>query len=112
MKIAVPIENDVLCQHFGRCQEFAIVETDEKTRTVINQQKQTSPPHQPYLLPRWLHDAGAEMIIANGMGCKALQQFSNNGIKVFVGAPIKPVQELIQSYFDGHLVNAENACDH
>jgi len=43
-----------------------------------------APPHEPGLLPRWLHEQGAHLIIAGGMGHRAQELFVQNGIQVTV----------------------------
>jgi predicted Fe-Mo cluster-binding NifX family protein len=64
------------------------------------------------VLPRWLHEQGADVIIAGGMGARAMELFTQNGIKVIVGAPALTPQELVQLYLDDKLQTGSNVCDH
>lgn len=70
------------------------------------------PPHEPGVLPKWLHDLGTNVIIAGGMGNRALTLFEQNGIHVVTGAASLVPEELVQSYLDNNLVAGNNLCDH
>jgi len=111
MKIAVPLADGRLCMHFGHCEQFALVETDEQNN-VVNKTLLDPPPHEPGLLPRWLHEQGAEVIIAGGMGMRAQQLFSQSGITVVVGAPAEQPEQLVAGYLNGTLQTGSNICDH
>lgn len=112
MKIAVPLANGRLSMHFGHCEQFALVEVDEATKEVGETQTLTAPAHEPGLLPRWLHEQGANVIIAGGMGQRAQQLFAQNDIAVVVGAPTADPQTLVADYLSGTLESGENVCDH
>ena len=112
MKIAIPLATGRLCMHFGHCEEFAIVEVDEKTREIITMNNLQPPAHEPGALPAWLHEQGVNIIIAGGMGQRAQQLFTRNDIKVVVGAPSQTPDELIMAYLDGNLQTGDNICDH
>jgi predicted Fe-Mo cluster-binding NifX family protein len=110
MKFAIPLAAGVLCNHFGHCQEFAVVETDGDE--IVKKDLFTPPPHEPGVLPRWLHELGVEIIIAGGMGRRALDLFDQNGIRVVVGAPNATPETLIEQYLTNRLITGENVCDH
>jgi predicted Fe-Mo cluster-binding NifX family protein len=112
MKIAIPVAEGKLCMHFGHCEQFALVDVDEKTKKVAGTQMLTPPAHEPGVLPRWLHEQGANVIIAGGMGQRAQTLFADNGIKVVVGAPAGAPSDLVASYLAGTLQSGANACDH
>jgi ATP-binding protein involved in chromosome partitioning len=112
MKIAIPVADGKLCMHFGHCEQFAMLEVDEKTKKVTGKQMLTPPPHEPGVLPKWLHEQGANVIIAGGMGQRAQTLFAENGIKVVVGAPAEAPELLVSQYLEGKLVSGVNVCDH
>ena len=58
MKIAIPMAEGRLCMHFGHCEQFALVEVDEANKVVTSTSYLTPPPHEPGVLPRWLHEQG------------------------------------------------------
>jgi ATP-binding protein involved in chromosome partitioning len=112
MRIAIPIAEGKLCMHFGHCDQFALLDVDEKTKKITGKRMVTPPPHEPGVLPRWLHEQGATGIIAGGMGSRAQNLFAENGIKVVVGAPAEAPEQLVAQYLAGTLVSGANVCDH
>ena len=112
MKIAIPLASGRLCVHFGHCEEFALTEVDEKTRQITSTTTLQPPAHQPGVLPAWLREQGANVIIAGGMGMRAQQLFAENDIEVIVGAPAQSPDELITAYLEGTLASGQNICDH
>ena len=112
MKIAIPMVDGQLCPHFGHCQSFGLFDVDEEKKEVTGREDLPAPPHQPGLLPRWLHEKGANLIIAGGMGMRAQQLFDQNAIRVIVGAPSAPVEDIVQAYLAGTLTTGDNLCDH
>jgi predicted Fe-Mo cluster-binding NifX family protein len=112
MKIAIPVANDMICMHFGHCEQFYVYDVDTDNKTILGVDKITPPPHEPGLLPRWLKEKNVDAIIAGGMGQRAQQLFAERDIKVFVGAPVAEPKTLVETYLEGNLVSGENACDH
>ena len=112
MKIAIPMMGNELSMHFGHCEQFALVDADPEKKNVGEVTMHVPPPHEPGVLPRWLHELGATVIIAGGMGMRAQQLFAQNGIDVVVGATALNAQQLAQNYLDGSLVTGQNVCDH
>lgn len=112
VKIAIPVEGGRLCAHFGHCETFILVDVDTENKAVINKIEMPPPPHEPGLLPRWLHEKGANMIIAGGMGSRAQGLFAESGIQVITGAPSEAPEVLVKNYLDGTLVVGDNVCDH
>lgn len=110
MKFAIPLENGTLTAHFGHCQEFALIEVTENE--ISKKQILIPPPHEPGVLPTWLHEKGADVIIAGGMGQRAIGLFSAKGIKVVTGAPALAPEELVTSYLNNTLMTGANVCDH
>ena len=111
MKIAIPLADGRLCMHFGHCEQFALVETDEQNN-IVSKTLLTPPPHEPGVLPAWLHEQGADVIIAGGMGSRAQQLFAQNNITVVVGAPAEPPEQLVAAYLNDTLAVGDNTCDH
>ena len=112
MIIAIPLAEGKLTMHFGHCASFALVDVDPQTKNILKREDINAPPHEPGLLPPWLAERGAKMIIAGGMGQRAQQLFAQQGIKVVVGAPAETPEQLIAEYFAGTLQVGENVCDH
>ena len=112
MKIAIPVAQGHLSAHFGHSEHFAILEVDGQNENTLKKSMHEAPPHEPGLLPRWLHELGADVIIAGGMGQRAQQLFAQNGITVVVGAPADTPGQLASAYLAGTLQAGENICDH
>lgn len=112
MRIAIPLADGRLAQHFGHCAAFALIDVDLDRRTIISRQDVPAPDHQPGLLPPWLAEQGAKLILAGGMGSRAQQLFVHHGIQVIVGAPSDTPEVLVGAWLAGTLVSGENVCDH
>ncbi len=112
MKIAVPTAGGKLCMHFGHCEKFLIANVDSSAKSILSQEEAVPPPHEPGVLPKWLHDMGVNAIIAGGMGVRAQQFFQDYDIGVVVGAPAQDPQEVILQWLKGELVTGGNICDH
>ena len=112
MKIAMPVAGGKLCMHFGHCEEFIFVEIDEKEKKILDRKSVTSPPHAPGMLPSWVKDHGANVVIAGGMGMRAQQIFKQHGIEIITGARETDPEKLALDYANGTLETGENVCDH
>jgi predicted Fe-Mo cluster-binding NifX family protein len=110
MKVAIPTAEGRLTPHFGHCRQFAIVEVaDGRIKGIAMLEP---PPHEPGVLPEWLHQQGVTHVIVGGMGQRAQGHFANKGIEVVIGAPALSPEELVGQYLDGTLQTGENICDH
>ena len=107
---AIPTINKKLCAHFGHCEQFAIVETDDSMVKKI--EYHTPPVHQPGTYPRFLAGKGVSTIISGGMGVKAQEIFAQNNIEVFMGINSDIPEKLVEQYLNGQMVSGENQCDH
>lgn len=112
MKIAIPLANGHLSAHFGHCESFALIDVDLEKKEITGRTDIAAPPHQPGLLPPWLAEKGATMIIAGGMGQRAQAIFQQQGISVVVGAPAASPEKIVADYLAGTLVQGANLCDH
>jgi predicted Fe-Mo cluster-binding NifX family protein len=112
MRIAVPLARGKLSLHFGHCDQFAIFDIDDNIKKVINRKDVTPPAPEPGVLPRWLHENNVSVIIAGGMGQRAQQLFTQDGIKVVIGASGQSPEELVSAYLENTLETGDNICDH
>ncbi len=112
MKIAIPLANGKLAMHFGHCEQFAFLDINPAEKKITQRQDLQAPPHEPGLLPRWLAERGATMIIAGGMGQRAQGLFAEQGIQVIIGAPSETPEKLVMDYLSGTLQSGQNICDH
>ena len=112
MKIAIPLEAGRVSMHFGHCGEFVVYDIDENDNAILDTTTHTPPPHEPGVLPQWLHELGAQVIITGGMGPRARQLFDENGINVVLGSPADAPEKVVAAYLNGTLQPGENVCDH
>lgn len=108
--IAIPLENGILCAHFGHCETFAFVQVENNTITAI--EERTPPEHIPGLYPRWVAQFGVTDVIAGGMGQKAIDLFNEQNINAFVGGPMKSAKEIVLDFLSDKLELQANYCNH
>ena len=111
MRFAVPTYQGKLCAHFGHCEAFAIIDTDNNGN-IIKEVFENPPPHEPGVLPRWLSEKGVNCVIAGGMGSRAQQLFTQQGVKVVTGAQGEYPRDVVEQYLKGTLQIGANTCDH
>jgi len=112
MKIAIPLAGGKLSLHFGHCERFALVDVDPAEKKILKREDIDAPPHEPGLLPRWLAERGASVVITGGMGQRAQQLFAQHGISVVLGAPADVPDRIVSDYLAGTLQLGNNVCDH
>jgi predicted Fe-Mo cluster-binding NifX family protein len=112
MKIAIPLAGGKLSLHFGHCERFALVDVDPAEKKILKREDVVAPPHEPGLLPRWLAERGASVVITGGMGQRAQQLFAQHGISVVLGAPADAPERIVSDYLAGTLQLGNNVCDH
>jgi ATP-binding protein involved in chromosome partitioning len=108
--IAVPVSGGKLAAHFGHCEQFAFIETDNNK--IIGTEMRTPPAHEPGVIPQWLHDQGANVLIVGGMGEMAQGLLREKGVEVIIGAPMDSPESLANQYLAKTLVAGANICDH
>ncbi|EFK09228.1 dinitrogenase iron-molybdenum cofactor [delta proteobacterium NaphS2] len=108
--LAVPVSDGKLSSHFGHCEQFAFIET--MNGKIVKTEMRNPPPHEPGVLPQWLHDQGANVAIVGGMGETAQRLLRENGIEVIIGAPMDSPESLANQYLNNTLIQGENRCDH
>jgi ATP-binding protein involved in chromosome partitioning len=111
MKIAIPTAEGLLCPHFGHCQQFAIVDVNEEKKEIISTTMLTPPAHEPGILPQWISQQECSIVIAGGMGGRALNMFGQSGITVISGASAIKPEDAVMAYLKGELVTGGNLCD-
>ena len=111
-EIAIPHDNGRLHGHFGGCREFALIQLDPKKRLTLHTDIAPAPEHQPGAFPRWLREQGVEVVIAGGIGRRALVNFAQHGITVRAGPPKTAIELLVSAYLCGQLTEAPDGCEH
>jgi len=109
MKIAVAMENGNVCEHFGHAPAYVIYTVKEGN--IVSKEELTNPGHTPGFLPKWMSGMGIDVIIAGGMGPRAVELFKEQGVTPIIGAK-GPVEEVVQKYCEGSLKTGQSTCNH
>lgn len=107
MKIAIATEETKVCQHFGKCENFTIVEIENsqvKSKVIIN-----TLGNQHGLLPTFLASHSVNVVIAGGMGEGAKQNLIANSIEIIAGVSGN-IDEAIDAYMNGNLKSNDIGC--
>lgn len=110
MKFGIPVANGKLCKHFGHCENFSIIETEENK---IISENLVAPPsnHEPGVFPQFLAQHNVNVVISGGIGQKAIAIFNENNIKVFTGVNADSPAELVLNYLKNQLEDGTNLCN-
>jgi predicted Fe-Mo cluster-binding NifX family protein len=107
MKIAIATEGTSVFGHFGKCENFTLVEVENnevKSKTVVS-----TLGNQHGLLPAFLASHKVNVVIAGGMGEGAKQKLDQNNIEAITGVS-GSVEEAINSYINGILKSSGANC--
>ena len=107
MKVAISTDRNYVSAHFGRCPSFTIIEIEDGK--VLSEKRIDNPGHHPGYLPQFLHEMGAEYIVAGGMGQRAQMLFNENGIKTVMGISGK-IEDVLNQICNGTLKGGESLC--
>jgi ATP-binding protein involved in chromosome partitioning len=108
--IVIPVSEGKLSSHFGHCKQFVFIEI--QNGKIAKTEMLFPPAHEPGVLPRWLNEQGADIVIAAGIGEQAQQLLEKSGIEVIIGAPMDSPASLTKQYLSGTLVTGASVCDH
>ncbi len=91
MRIAIPAKGnkgleDEVSEHFGRAKYFVFVDVGENDIGAVEVVKVPFEEHQPGDIPNFVKEHGGEVVLAYGMGQKAIYYFNTLGIEVVTGA--------------------------
>ncbi|MFC1594794.1 NifB/NifX family molybdenum-iron cluster-binding protein [Candidatus Omnitrophota bacterium] len=107
MRIAISTDGDTVSAHFGRCPSFTLVDIEDGA--VVKKETIENPGHQPGFIPQFLHEKGAQCIVAGGMGRRAIGFFYEFGIQTMVGIS-GSVDETIEKLVQGTLKSGQSMC--
>lgn len=107
MRVAISREGDFVSAHFGRCPCFTLV--DIENGKVTKRVEIANPGHQPGAIPEFLHQKGANCIVAGGMGMRATSFFAEYGIETMVGISGK-IDDIVEQLKNGRLKGGTSLC--
>ena len=97
-RVAIPCEDQRIASHFGHATHFALIDADPDSGQIVKEEFVEAPPHQPGLLPKWLAELGANVVLAGGMGGRAAQLFGEQGIQVMVGVSADSPKQAVEAF--------------
>lgn len=99
----------LVSEHFGRCPYFTIADIEDKRiQSVKTVDNPYAGQHAPGQIPEFIHRQEAKVMLAGGMGHRALAFFEQYGIEAVTGAA-GTVLQAVQAYLDGQL-NGASPC--
>ena len=112
IRIALPCDGSETVSHFGHAPKFAFFDVDPDSQAIVGTEVLDPPPHQPGVLPPWIADQGATVVLTPGMGGRAVQLFAERGVEVVLGIEPGDARSTVAAYLDRTLQSGANACDH
>ena len=115
-KIALATEDSsglegTLSAHFGRCPFYTLVNVEGDRIVDFDVVANPHfPNHQPGVIPQFIHSQRADVMIAGGMGPRAIDFFNQFGIDVATGVQGK-VRDIVEAYLRGEIQGIV-ACEH
>lgn len=109
MKIAIAKTGNEAAEHFGHCDSFMIYEVEDGN--ILKETSLANPGHEPGVLPVFLKEQGVNVVIAGGMGSRAMQLFAANNIQTITGLS-GTVKDVLTSYLNNTLVGTNESCKH
>lgn len=108
--VAIPVLDNLLSEHFGHCDNFIFYEII--ANKVANTKSMTPPPHQPGVIPSWLAENGVNVVIACGIGQKAVDILYQHNVDVKKGVVKDFPDAIIQKWIFGELESSGEICTH
>ena len=114
MKIAIASDENKglqsrVAQHFGRCPYYIFVTLEgDEVKEITAVENPYHAAHEAGMVPAFIHQQEADVMIAGGMGRRAIQFFTEYGIKTATGAA-GTVEEVLTAYQQGYL-EEDSAC--
>ena len=96
--------------HFGRCPYYTLLEVEEEVESWKVVDNPYLGNHVPGKVPEFIHSQKADVMIAGGMGPRAIEFFDGYGIEAVTGAFGK-IEDALDAYLRGELRGA-GGCHH
>ncbi len=100
-KVAIPVLEGKLSPHFGKADKFMFFEIEDGKIMFV--EVVPAPEHVEGSFPEWIKSNGANVVIAGGIGAKAIERFNSYGIKVIPNVSPDDARKIIDDYINGTL---------
>ena len=110
-RVAISADDDrgldsVVSPHFGRCPYYVFVDLEDREVQQVNAvENPYYGHHQPGQVPAFIEGQGANVMLAGGMGRRAIGLFQQCGIEAVTGAT-GSVRHALEQYLGGTLQGA------
>lgn len=111
MKIAMPKNEEVINQHFGKSKSFQIVTIEDSKVTETKELSAERLQHNHGGLSGLLIEEGVTLVITGGIGQGALDALKEANLEVIRGVSGK-IEDIIDSYLNNELKDRNVVCNH
>lgn len=112
MKIAIPTQGTIVDNHFGHCEMYTVITTDDN-KSITNIETLPSPQGCGCKsnIASTFQEMGVKVMLAGGIGDGAINVLNRHGVTVVKGCS-GDVKALAESYLQGTLVDSGESCTH
>lgn len=90
LRVAIPVADGFFSEHFAAARQFLFADADESARRIDRHILIDAPEHRPGVLPPWLAERGANVVVAGSIGQRALFMLGEAGISVRLAGDGQP----------------------
>ncbi len=112
VRLSIPSADDrelesFVSEHFGRAPFYTFIDVSDNGKILnVEVVPVHFSDHGPGDIPYWVREQGGNIVLAQGIGRKAVDFFNQLGIKVIKGVTGK-VEDVVKGYLSGTLVTIE-----
>ncbi|WP_371806120.1 NifB/NifX family molybdenum-iron cluster-binding protein [Candidatus Lokiarchaeum ossiferum] len=106
-RYSIATDNGQVSQHFGRCPTYTFI--DVENSAVVKKTTVQNPGHQVGTIPKFLHENSVNVIIAGGMGRRAIDFFNQYNIQPILGAS-GTIENIVDVILSGELKSGDSTC--
>ena len=101
-----------LSAHFGRCPFYTLVDVEcDQVTSVQVIENPFFAQHVPGAVPEFIKSRNAHVMIAGGMGPRAIELFNQSGIEVITTNAQGTIEDILMAYLRGDITGA-SGCEH
>jgi len=112
MRIALPLDGQQFCPHFGRSSALMLCEVDPSNQSVDRPRVIERGATGCDSMPGWLASLGVDVVVAGGIGANAVMSLADKGIDVSAGHRGQDPQEVIRSFLQTPQGDPNYTCNH
>ncbi|MCD6414780.1 MAG: NifB/NifX family molybdenum-iron cluster-binding protein [Candidatus Diapherotrites archaeon] len=95
-----------IANHFGRCNFFIIVDVEEGHVKIETKKNPFLENHEPGKVPEFIAKQNVDIMVAGGMGPRALEWFKKLGVTPITGID-NTIKDVLEDILSGKINNAE-----